>query len=142
MQNTYRRYAILYQRAVVVVGIMVLMLAYTQKTPFLASLYENPVCLLLMTAAVLMYPLMISGIRSTRQWRLRLYAGIQVALIVIVFLWAIFPNIVMRNNGHHLHVLDHVSGPATMQSLAIVLTIGLMTVLPVLVYLLNVFRRR
>ncbi len=73
---------------------------------------------------------------------LRILAGFQVMMILMVATYQHFPNIVLLKNGAYLSLLEHKGNDKTIQTLAWALVLGSVFILPFLIYLMYSFQSK
>lgn len=73
---------------------------------------------------------------------LRILAGFQVMMILMVATYQHFPNIVLLKNGAYLSLLEHKGNDKTIQALAWALVLGSVFILPFLIYLMYSFQSK
>jgi cytochrome bd ubiquinol oxidase subunit II len=120
-------------------GAVVFVCAYASGLPWLRAWLAHPITLGCLLTASLLTPLVALSFRRGWPWRLRLLVGGQVSCVLVGLYAAQHPVLLrMRQRVWSLH--EVVAGPATLRSLLVTLLIGLLLIVPSLVYLLRVYK--
>ncbi len=123
-------------------GLLVFLLAQGSPHPLLAPFFTNPVSVTCFAAASVFTLIFWQKIRRGRltEWSIRVLAGLQVSLVLLAWLAVIFPNVLFYRGGARLSLLDAATPEATINVLAWSLMIGALLFLPILFYLIRVFK--
>ena len=76
-----------------------------------------------------------------KRWLSRLVAAFQVMAILIAWVAAQFPNVILMVNGNHLTFFNTVAPHSTLVSLTIALIVGVLIIIPMLAYLFFSFNK-
>lgn len=124
---------------VVIVGLITILYGYYNQIPFVLDFTSNVYAIIAITlSALFLFPLWIS-IRRSRRILSRIFAGIQVLLILIAALLLHFPNILFTTEGS-ISLLQDVAPDSVIKVLGISLLIGGGIILPGLFHLLKSFK--
>ena len=123
-------------------GALVFLLAQFIHHPLFKIFFTNPASITCFTAAIILTLIFWQKISRGKftQWGIRLIAGSQVGLVLLAWLAVIFPNVLFYRDGAGLSLLDAAAPDATINILAWSLIIGAIFFLPVLYYLIRVFK--
>lgn len=128
--------------AAVVFGALVFWAAHAEGIPLDKWLFDNPVGIIAIIAAVLSLALLwYLLIRKGKVIIIRVLAGFQVTMILLAITIRHYPNIVILKGGRYLSLLEHAGQEKTIYSLAMALLLGSLFILPALFYLLYSFRK-
>lgn len=124
---------------VVIVGLITILYGYYNKVPFVLDFTSNVYAITaIILSALFLFPLWIS-IRRSRRILSRIFAGIQVLLILIAALLPHFPNILFTTEGS-ISILQNIAPDSVIRTLGISLIIGGGIILPGLFHLLKSFK--
>jgi cytochrome d ubiquinol oxidase subunit II len=128
--------------AAVVFGALVFWAAHAEGVPLDKWLFDNPVGIISIIAAVLSLALLwYLLIKKGKVIIIRVLAGFQVTMILLAITIRHYPNIVILKGGRYLSLLEHAGQEKTIYSLAMALLLGSLFILPALFYLLYSFRK-
>ncbi len=135
----YRKKAATATVVVVLIGFITFMYGYSQGLSFVLGFIENPYAIsALGISALLLIPLWRS-IQQKRKVRSRIYAGLQVFLILFAALISQYPLVLFTSN-ESISLLANTAPESTIQVLGISLIIGGLLILPGLFHLLKSFK--
>ncbi len=135
----YRKKAATATVVVVLIGFITFMYGYSQGLSFVLGFIENPYAIsALGISALLLIPLWRS-IQQERKVRSRIYAGLQVFLILFAALISQYPLVLFTSN-ESISLLANTAPESTIQVLGISLIIGGLLILPGLFHLLKSFK--
>lgn len=122
-------------------GAAVLLLAARAEAPWLRPLLTRAVPLTCLLAATALIPAVAWAFHRGRPWLLRLASAAQSTLVLLAFGAAQYP-VLVRLAPRDVTVASAAATPATLRWLLVALAIGLALIVPALVYLLRVYKRR
>jgi cytochrome d ubiquinol oxidase subunit II len=138
-KKMYIRKATIATIAVVTLGFVVLVTGFAEGRSFITNFIENPFAIIsVIFSGIILYPLW-RAIRIGRIIRCRIFAGLQVVLILFAALVTHIPNIISTTAGP-VNFLDGIAPKSVIRVLGISLLIGGSLILPGLVHLLKSFR--
>lgn len=124
---------------VVILGFITISYGYITNSFFVGGIIKNPVSLgMILLSALFLFPLWHSIKNGNRVYS-RVFAGIQVILIMAVALVPHFPNLLLINNTS-LSLLEKTAPYAVIKVLGITLIIGGLVIIPGLFHLLKSFK--
>jgi cytochrome bd ubiquinol oxidase subunit II len=128
--------------AVFMTGALVFLLAQTVRHPLLEIFITNPVSIACFAAFVILTIVFWQRILRGKftDWTIRVIAGSQVGFVLFAGFAMIFPNVLFYTNGTQLSLLVTAAPTATINVLAWSLMIGASFFLPILYYLIRVFK--
>jgi len=125
--------------AVVIMGFICLAYGYLNNLKFVTLFLNSTFSLICVgLSAILLYPLWKS-IRNGRRIFSRLFAGLQVLLILLAALLPSFPNLIYTTNGT-ISIFNKMAAESVITTLAITLIIGGLIILPGLFHLFKSFK--
>jgi cytochrome d ubiquinol oxidase subunit II len=125
-----------------VAGALVFVLAQASSHPLFVLFFSNPTsiaCFIMATILTLVFWYKIRRGKLT-EWGIRLLAGTQVGFILLAWLAVIFPNVLFYKDGLPLSIWQAQAPPVTINILAWSLIAGSLLFLPILFYLIRVFK--
>lgn len=125
----------------VISGGLVLLSAQQHGVFTLASFLSRPQSGGCVLVATLLLPLVWSALCQRMVWRIRVLAAGLVSLVIIGWLFTMFP-FLTRVRGGGMSLSDALAPPQTVHQLALALCLGLCLVIPALLYLLRLFKGR
>lgn len=138
-RKLYIRKATIATYTVIVLGLITLVIGYSQEKQFVLDFIQNYYALgLVSISAILIFPLWYS-IRKGDYILCRFFAGLQVILIITAALFAHYPDIIITKTGA-ISLLDNAAPPEVIKVLAISLLVGGFLILPGLFHLLKSFK--
>lgn len=124
----------------IVLGALVLLVAYFDNHVFFARLVASPVALACLVVATLLVPAIAHGFRHGRPWLVRGATFVQVCSILVGFFVAQLPTLLRLSSGDL--TIERAAAPdATFRSLSWAIAIGLSAILPGTAYLIRVYKR-
>ncbi|OAQ39908.1 cytochrome D ubiquinol oxidase subunit II [Pedobacter psychrophilus] len=127
--------------AAVFCGGLVFMASLYEKIPLLDWVFGNPVGITTFGLAT------ISVIFLWRLWDtdktnlMRLLAGFQITMILLITTWKHYPNIILLKNGNSLSLLEEQGNAKTIDALGWALLLGSLFILPALICLIYSFQK-
>jgi hypothetical protein len=140
LRRLYQQWATVFQLLLMGSGVAVFSVGAATNVQFVPLFLGNKVSCALIGLTFMSMVISLKLIFSPFQWWLRGVVGLQVTFILAAFISAIYPNIILRDNGNSVSLLSAAAPSSTMVSLAVVLSLGLLSVFPVLIYLMKVFK--
>jgi cytochrome d ubiquinol oxidase subunit II len=125
----------------ILLGALVFVAAYVERAPFFAAMLARPASIACLVLATLLVPVVARAFARGRPWLLRLATGAQVALVFSGFVAAQLP-VLVRIAPHDVRFPDAAAPDATLEALLLAVAIGLVAIVPALVYLLRVFKAK
>ena len=138
----YIRYAQKTSVVMLLSGVLVFLLSETTNHPLIKIFFSNPtsvICFMFATVLTIIFWLNIKRGKMT-EWTIRLIAGSQVAFVLFAWLAVIFPIVLFYRNGAKLSIIDSAAPFVTINILAWALILGSLLFLPILYYLIRVFK--
>lgn len=124
---------------VVLLGFITISYGYFADRHFVIGIIENPISIgFILLSSLVLFPLW-HAIKKGNRISSRIYAGIQVMLILGVPLVPHFPNLLLLKNGD-LNLLENTAPDSVINVLAISLLVGGFIILPGLFHLLKSFK--
>jgi cytochrome d ubiquinol oxidase subunit II len=122
----------------IVLGGVLLAVAWQSGSASLAALLRQPLTWACQACATLLIPLVAMAFRRAHPWLLRLAAGAQLSCVVLGLWGATYP-VLLYYRGGAFRVSD--AAPASsLRALLVAVGIGLVLIVPALVYLLRVYK--
>jgi len=128
--------------AMLIAGVLVFLLAQFTHHSLLRVFFTNPASMTCFAAATILTLIFWKEMHQGefKEWKIRLIAGSQVSLVLLAWLAVIFPNVLFYRDGTQLSLLEAAAPTATINILAWSLMIGSLLFLPILYYLIRVFK--
>ena len=140
-RKRFIRKAKVFNIAAVAAGALVFIASIYQKIPLMDWVFGNPVGIGAFTLASLSV-IILWRIWNTPQTNfMRLLAGFQITMILLITTWKHYPNIVLLKNGNYLSLLEEHGNEKTIVTLGWALLIGSIFILPSLIYLIYSFQK-
>ncbi|SEM29946.1 cytochrome bd-I ubiquinol oxidase subunit 2 apoprotein [Aquimarina amphilecti] len=138
-ENIYIRKAAIATIVVFVMGLITFIYGYIDNYFFVKNFITDPYAIAAMIiSGILLLPLWLT-IKKGRRVLSRLFAGLQVFLILLAALISHFPNIIISKNGS-VSLLDQIAPDSVINVLGVSLIIGGAVILPGLFHLLKSFK--
>jgi cytochrome bd ubiquinol oxidase subunit II len=128
--------------AAVISGALVFLAATYDHVPLSKWLFENPVGIASIAAAVASLILQWILIRHGQKIIIRLLAGFQITMLLVATTFFHYPKIILFSGERYLSLLEHHGDDKAIESLAIALLIGSLFILPALFYLIYSFQKK
>ena len=128
--------------AAVVCGLLVFIAAAVEGIPLIDWVFGNWIGLTAISAATVSLILMWYLLANGKRYVVRILAGFQITMILLVTTIRHFPNIVLLKNGGYLSLLEHRGHDKTIESLGTALLLGSVFILPALFYLIYSFQKK
>lgn len=122
-------------------GAVVLLVAYLQDLPWLRAVAHSPLAIAAMLAATGLIFAVAYAFHAGRPWVLRLAMGAQATCVLLGFFAAQFP-VLLRTRTAALTYSDLAAGPSTLRGMVWAVAIGLVVIVPLLAYLIAVYKGR
>jgi cytochrome d ubiquinol oxidase subunit II len=127
--------------AAVIAGGLVFIASLYEKIPLLSWVFDNPVGIAAFTLATLSVIYLWTIWNTKKTNRMRVLAGFQVTMILLITTWRHFPNIVLLKGGGHLSLIEAQGNEKTIAALGWALLLGSIFILPALFYLIYSFQK-
>ncbi|WP_298549061.1 cytochrome d ubiquinol oxidase subunit II [uncultured Aquimarina sp.] len=138
-ENIYIRKATIATLVVFIMGLITFVYGYANASTFVNGFIKDPYAIVAMLiSGLLLIPLWIT-IKKGRRVLSRLFAGLQVFLILLAAFISHFPNIIITNT-HSVSLLDDIAPDSVINVLGVSLIIGGAVILPGLFHLLKSFK--
>jgi cytochrome d ubiquinol oxidase subunit II len=125
---------------VFITGAIVFTTAYLTKPQFISDFFDHPGSITLLVLTTLMLWPLIRSYRFHKFGHARIIVAFQVAFIFLAVFIKRFPILLSFDDGTILTYAEAAAPAATLRQLGLALLVGIMIVLPFLVYLLRVFK--
>lgn len=125
--------------ATIGLGGLVLLLAAQAEAPWLRPLFTRAAPLACMVAATALIPVVAWAFHRGRPWLLRLASAAQSTLVLVAFGAAQYP-VLVRLSPRDITVANAAAPAATLRLLVLALAVGLLLIVPALIYLLRVYK--
>jgi len=136
----YGKVAKQFSISMIIVGCVVLTLAYLYMVPFFELALSSPISWGAFIGATILLPLIWSDINNKKVQRIRIFVAIQVGLIMLGWAAAQIPILIYMKDGNHLTLYNSVAPRATLYYLTIALVIGSLLIFPSIYYLFRIFK--
>jgi cytochrome d ubiquinol oxidase subunit II len=141
-RKIFTRKARLMNIATAICGVLVFIAAAIKGIPLLTWLFGNVASVIAIVAALVTLYLQWRTLKRGHIRKIRIYAGFQVAMILLAVTVRHYPNIVILKNGKYLSLLEHAGHEQTIFYLGVALLVGSVFILPALYYLIYSFHRK
>lgn len=121
-------------------GAVVVALAFAQKLKWVEALIRSPFALMAMGLATVLIFVVAYAFHAGRAWVLRLAMGAQACCVLVGFFAAQFP-VLLRTSGRDYTYRDLAAPESTLRGLLWAVGIGLLIIVPLLTYLIAVYKR-
>lgn len=125
----------------VLTGGVVFVTAEWSGLPLVRAFIAHPVALTAVCLATLSHAALWVWLDRARVWPLRLTAGFQLLMVVAAWMGVLFPNALTYADGTGLSFFDAAAPAPTLLMLSLALIIGAVIFLPLLFYLIFVFKK-
>jgi cytochrome d ubiquinol oxidase subunit II len=122
-------------------GALVLIVAYIQDLRWLRQIGHSPLAIASMAMATVLIFVVAYAFHAGRPWVLRLAMGAQATCVLLGFFAAQYP-VLLRTQTLDLTYRELAAGPATLRGLVWAVAIGLIVIVPLLAYLIAVYKGR
>ena len=127
--------------AAVIAGGLVFLASLYEKIPLINWVFGNPVGITAFSLATISVIILWRIWHTERTNFMRILAGFQVTMILLITTWKHYPNIVLLKNGGYLSLLEEQGNEKTIIALGWALLIGSLFILPALIYLIYSFQK-
>lgn len=127
--------------AAVVCGALVFVAAYVDKIPLIDWVFGSWIGIVAIGAATVSLVILWYLLAKGKSRIIRVLAGFQVTMILLVTTIRHFPNIVLLKNGGYLSLMEHHGQEKTIHALGMALLLGSIFILPALFYLIYSFQK-
>jgi cytochrome d ubiquinol oxidase subunit II len=121
-------------------GAIVVAIAFAQNLHWARALISSPVAVTAMALATVLIFVVAYAFHAGRPWVLRLAMGAQACCVLIGFFAAQFP-VLLRTAGEDYTYRQLAAPPSTLRGLLWAVGIGLVIIVPLLAYLIAVYKR-
>ncbi len=144
LRNSYIKRAKITNIVLLAAGSIVFLLAEVSHHHLFRTFFTNPVSIGCFVFATVMTGMFWHKILQPKvaDWDIRFVAGFQVSLVLLAWVAIIFPNVLFYTNGEKLSLFAAAAPAATIAILAWSLLLGALMFLPVLFYLLRIFKTK
>ncbi|MBN2348328.1 MAG: cytochrome d ubiquinol oxidase subunit II [Bacteroidales bacterium] len=139
-REDFKKYARRLLIALVIAGSFVFLTARLQGLHLLTDFLTSKISLACGILATLTIPVLWVWIKKEKVHLIRIVAGFQTALIIVGWFGIQFPVLVSIKNAESLTIYNSVAPDKTLAMLITALIVGLMVVIPLLLYLFKVFK--
>jgi cytochrome bd ubiquinol oxidase subunit II len=141
-RGCYIHYARMTNMIVLIAGALVLLIAQMSNHFLLKMLIGNPASMVCLSGYLIFTVIFRQSISRGKfnDWMIRIIAGAQVGLVLFSGLALIFPNVLFYADGTQLSLFAAAAPGATINVLAWSLMTGALIFLPILYYLMRVFK--
>ena len=138
-RKMYSRKSIQFTIVLVLLGLLLLLYGYFNHIAFVVDFLHNPFSLAaVVLSGILLIPLW-KTIKKENRVLSRLFAGLQVVLILFAAFYAHFPYLIITSS-EEINLLKDVAPPSVINSLGVTLIIGGAVILPGLFHLMKSFK--
>ncbi|MBD3749695.1 MAG: cytochrome d ubiquinol oxidase subunit II [Sphingobacteriales bacterium] len=140
-RKRFIRKAKIFNIASFAVGGLVFITALLEKIPLVDWVFGNPVGITAFVLATISV-FILWGIWNTNKTNLmRILAGFQITMILLIITWKHYPNIVLLKGGGYISLIENQVSDKTLNALGLALIIASIFVLPALFYLIYSFQK-
>lgn len=136
----YAKLAKRFSISMILMGAVVLLLAYLYQVPFFELALTSPISWLAFLGATILLPFIWNDINQQKVKRIRVLVAAQVGLIMSGWAAAQIPILIHMKNGAHLTLYNSVAPEATLYYLTIALVVGSLSIFPSIYYLFRIFK--
>ena len=141
LQQHFQKLALASNVVTVIAGGLVFLTAVGQNQ-LISRFTNSSIALLAVILATLALPVFWWAVRQGRYVLIRLVAGFQILMVILAWLWVEYPILVHLREAEPLTVYNTAAPDITINTLGIVLIIGVLVIFPLLGYLLYTFKRQ
>ncbi|MEO8582543.1 MAG: cytochrome d ubiquinol oxidase subunit II [Flavitalea sp.] len=123
-------------------GLLVFVAAYFEHIPISEWIFGNPVGILATSTAGISLLIQFRLLNKGKVGPERIFAGFQVAMILLTVTVKHYPNIVILKGGGYLSLLEQAGHEQAIYWLGVTLLLGSIFILPALIYLLYSFHKK
>lgn len=127
--------------AAVFAGGLVFVSSLFEKIPLFNWVFGNPVGITAFSLATISVFILWRIWNTQKTNLMRILAGFQVTMILLITTWRHYPNIILLKGGGHLSLLEEQGNDKTIAALGWALLIGSLFILPALFYLIYSFQK-
>ncbi|HVY74110.1 MAG TPA: cytochrome d ubiquinol oxidase subunit II [Puia sp.] len=128
--------------AAAIAGALVFLAAVVNGIPLVQWLFGNPLGIAAIVAALISLLLQRALIRKGKVKIIRVFAGFQIAMILLATTYFHYPRIILMKSGDYLSLTEQRGDDKSITVLAMALLIGSVFILPALFYLMYSFQRK
>lgn len=127
--------------AAVAAGGLVFLVSIFESIPLFDWVFGNTIGITAFVLATISVGVLWSIWNTDKTNLMRILAGFQVTMILLITTWKHYPNIILLKNGGHLSLLEEQGNEKTIATLGWALLIGSIFILPALFYLIYSFQK-
>ncbi|MBK0383422.1 cytochrome d ubiquinol oxidase subunit II [Pedobacter sp. SD-b] len=127
--------------AAILCGGLVFLASLYEKIPLLDWVFGNSVGITAFSLATVSVVILWNLWNTDKTNLMRVLAGFQITMILLITTWKHYPNIILLKNGSSLSLLEEQGNAKTIDALAWALIAGSIFILPALVYLIYSFQK-
>lgn len=127
--------------AAVIAGGLVFISSIFEKIPLFDWVFGNPVGIIAFSLATISVFILWRIWDTDKTNLMRILAGFQVTMILLITTWRHYPNIILLKGGGHLSLLEEQGNDKTIAALGWALLLGSLFILPALFYLIYSFQK-
>lgn len=136
----FKKYSLITAAGLVIAGAIVFAAAAFDGLPLLNEFISSPLSVASISLATLMLPFLWVSVRRRNVLWIRLVAGAQTVFVLLGWFAIQYPVLINLSNGPDITVQSARAPDSTLFQLILALIIGLLLVIPALVYLFKVFK--
>lgn len=136
----FRKFAHILMGALVVAGLLVFIFAEVDGLHLFRLFLDSPVSIASVVLATLLIPVLLWSISRHHTNLIRVVAGAQTVFVLLGWFMIQYPVLVKISGGDDITVFSAVAPDSTLWQLTLALTLGLLIVIPVLIWLFRVFK--
>jgi cytochrome d ubiquinol oxidase subunit II len=138
--NTFKRYSRWAVMVLVVSGLLVFLAAEIDKFHLFNSFISSPVSVISMLSATLLLPVLWIAVNKHHVLWIRLIAGAQTFFVMLGWFAIQYPVLVKLSAAPDITIANAQAPESTMFQLMMALIVGIILVIPALLYLFKVFK--
>lgn len=139
-QKYFSKIAIRFGLITMILGAIVLALAFYYEAAFIATFFENPISIASFGIATILMFFIWRGMNLKQFTRIRILVATQAGIIMLGWQAIQMPIILYLKNGNHLTLYNAAAPDSTLYYLCIALGIGSSIIFPLLFFLFKTFK--
>lgn len=124
----------------IISGALVFLTSFVSEVPLANNFFNSPVSISFLSIATLLVPVVWYGLTHFSKLTIRVLMGIHTACIILGWFAIQYPVLVKVREGAHLTFYNTQAPEATLFYLFIALVVGVIIIIPAMVYLFKVFK--
>jgi cytochrome d ubiquinol oxidase subunit II len=140
INETFKAYSRKLAYTVVVSGVLVFVAAQIDGLKLASAFLNSWLGMGTIVVVLLLIPALFYSLKKDKHLLSRIIAGAQAANIIIGLVIVQYPNMVMTRGAENLTVDNAVASESSVNAMIIALIIGLVVVIPLLIYLFKVYK--